>query len=76
MFQTHDVHGNAYAKLSELKEGDFVLIDGGFSCLSQGKAQVRADDSGRLFIPCSSGNHYLDGQADDGEHCVGIYGPL
>lgn len=72
--QTHDVNGRPYAKLSELRAGDYIELDEGFDCHGKGLAQLSKDD-GRLFFPCSEGHHYLDGQADDGEHCVGVYKP-
>lgn len=62
-----------YAKLSELKVGDSVQVDGGFSCMARESIkQVKVDPNGRKWIACKDGKHYLDGQADDGEHCVGV----
>jgi hypothetical protein len=61
-------------KLSELSAGDLVLADDGFTCLKTGAYTVQADETGRLFIPCDEGHHYLDGQVDfdDPELLVGI----
>ena len=70
---THDASHVEWAKLSELHEGDKVKFDNGFDCLpSDVHITVCQNDHG-LFVPCSEGQHYLDGQADDGEHCVGVY---
>ncbi len=68
---TKDKYGREYAKLSALKDGDFIKIDSGFTCAPASVRSVRQDERG-LYFKCSDGNHYLAGQADDGEHCVGI----
>lgn len=68
-----DKKGRAYAKLSQLKAGQMVWVDGGFTCLPPWtKREVKQDADG-LYIDCSEGTHHLAGQADDGEHCIGIY---
>jgi hypothetical protein len=72
-FPACDVHGREYAKLSELKPGDRLEIDGGFPCIHRGRKRTVRRDEGGLFVGCLSGQHYLDGQADDGEHLVGMY---
>ena len=84
-----DANGREYAQLSELKPGDKVEVDGGFTCLRRGEVcEVHANPDGKLFIFCSghgdfsrnrcrikdrSQTHGLNGQADDGENCVGVY---
>jgi hypothetical protein len=50
-------------KLSDIKAGDIVNVDG-LTCMSDGKHVVEGDEHG-LFIRCSSGKHYLDGQEDE-----------
>lgn len=70
--QTNDIAGRPYAKLSELKAGDVVELDADFTCRAPGKARLFIQD-GELAFECSCGGHILSGQADDGEHCVGIY---
>ena len=73
---SQDANGVEWAKLSELTSGSCVKFDNGFTCLPSGvPMEVCSNDHG-LFVPCSQGQHYLNGQADDGEHCVGVYGPL
>ncbi len=72
---THDLAGIEYAKLSEVKEGDVLRCDDGFTCMSMMAAELvvhkRAD--GTLWVPCRAGMHDLDGQCDDGDHIVGMY---
>lgn len=70
---THDKQGNPWAKLSDLQDGSKVRVDGGFGCLRENTIhEVHANDHG-LYIECDQGQHYLDGQTDDGEHLVGMY---
>jgi len=73
--QTHDINGREWAKLSELRAGDTVELDGGFDCHTAGVTILHEDSQG-LFFGCGEGTHRIDGQADNGEHCVGIYGPI
>jgi hypothetical protein len=79
--QTHDRDGRPYAKLSELKSGDKIELDCGFTCvaasiLGHGGYRTLFDIGKGLAFACNDGHHYLAGQADDGEHCVGVYGPI
>lgn len=73
--RTTDIDGRAYAKLSAVKPGDHLQCDGGFTCLKDGAIRmVKRHVVGRdLYIDCADGGHTLDGQADDGEHLVGLY---
>ena len=81
--KTHDIDGRPYAKLSELKAGDKVELYDGFDCHAPGIVELEVDANGRLFFFCveqdtgmnDAQHHYIDGQADDGEHCVGVYRP-
>lgn len=68
-----DKQGRSYAKLSELKVGDTIELDGGFTCRQAGRATVKARPDGALYFDCTDGGHALHGQADDGENLVGIY---
>lgn len=70
-----DTNGRAYARLSQLQIGDQVQVDAGFRCIPSGKTlQVAADPSGNLFIQCTAGMHFLDGQMDvDHDTLVGVY---
>jgi hypothetical protein len=77
----NDLAGRPWAKLSEVRVGSSVVADGGFTCLDKGVERVvQQDSNGKLFIRCGGSKrsgvkarHYLDGQADDGEHLVGLY---
>jgi hypothetical protein len=69
---TADKNGRQWAKFSELKDGQTVEVDGGLTCREAGPAQIHSDAEG-LYFECNLGRHYVDGQVDDGEHCVGIY---
>lgn len=69
--QTHDKNGRPWAKLSDLKVGDKIEVDNDFTCMT-GQQFVRSDGQD-LFVVCNEGRHRLCEQADDGEHCVGIY---
>lgn len=68
-----DKNGRPYAKLSELKAGDKIELDAGFSCHGAGVVEIKQNTLGTLYFECEDGNHRLDGQADDGEHLIGIY---
>lgn len=59
-----------FAKIADVKAGDTLIADGGFTCLKAGPVVVEQDDGGK-FIPCSDGRHYLAGQADGGRY-VGL----
>lgn len=72
--QTHDKNERPYAKLSQLKAGDKVELDTGFTCHEAGVVHLEQHQpEGPLFFKCADGWHNIEGQADDGEHCVGIY---
>lgn len=71
--KTRDRQGREWAKLSSLRHGDVVIADGGFTCMPAGQRTVYKGEDGCLYVSCRSGDHLLSGQADDGEHLVGIY---
>lgn len=51
--------------LKNLKPGDKVVTDGGFTCMPESVIRtVFADEIGNLYICCDEGRHYLDGQED------------
>lgn len=64
-----DLQGREYAKLSELKHGDTVELDKGFTCNRAGRKLVFVDAAGK-YVTCDKGKHYLEGQ---GEDCIGVY---
>lgn len=67
-----DKQGREYAKLNDLKAGDKIELDSGFTCHAAGEAVVieRMDEIG---FACNEGFHCLEDQADDGIHCIGVY---
>ena len=52
---------NYMVKISEVKAGDILLSDGGFTCIGPQQNIVKEDANG-LYIECSEGRHGLDGQ--------------
>lgn len=62
------------AKLSDLKPGDAVIADDGFTCMKAGPKTVQSGDNGVLYVPCDEGRHYLFGQASlaDNDTLVGL----
>lgn len=58
-------------KLDELRVGDTVITDGGFTCMKAGPRKVHRDSDG-LYIRCRDGRHYLDGQEDEAGELVGL----
>lgn len=61
-------------KLSEVREGDVLIADGGFTCVDAGaELIVKATKNGELYVDCRSDQHALTGQlGDDGETLVGL----
>jgi hypothetical protein len=63
-----------WARLSSLRAGSVVELDEGFTCHPAGEVTLLQDDrTGELYFECTCGRHLISGQADDGEHCVGVY---
>lgn len=76
-----------FPKLADLKAGDKLKADAGFTCLCDGEVTTVESDEGGLFVRCSAGEgdygqpatalrdqrHYLDGQEGDDGECVGMY---
>lgn len=70
---THDTTGRPYAKLSKCKVGTMLECDGGFDCNKHGARRRVLSHPNGLYIRCKSDKHFLSGQADDGEHLIGLY---
>lgn len=72
-----DKQGREYARLSKLKVGDMVEVDGDFDCMRPGSRHMvqRDEDDGDLYISCDAESHKLDGQVSDGDgdSLIGIY---
>lgn len=61
-----------YPKLKDLKAGDVLIADGGFTCMEKGKEfEVKGDTAG-LFVDCDEGEHYLVGQLNSAGDVVGF----
>ncbi len=57
-----------YAKVSDVKAGDKLRADGGFTCIETG-AVLEVKDADGLYVCCALGSHWLIGQEEeiDGE---------
>lgn len=65
----NDKQGRPYAKLSELRAGDVLELDEGFTCMRSRTVTVQGDELG-LYFNCNDGRHSLS-QATD--FLVGMY---
>lgn len=61
-------------KLKDLKAGDTVIVDGGFTCMKPGHKEVLSDNGG-LYLGCDEGVHYLVGQEDEDGELIGLSWP-
>lgn len=61
-----------YPKLKDLKAGDALIADGGFTCMEKGKEYVVKEATTGLFVECEEGEHYLIGQRNHAGECVGF----
>jgi hypothetical protein len=61
-------------KLSDVRVGMVLIADGGFTCLGEGRYEVKADhvDHSELYIICREGKHFLSGQIDAEGKLVGL----
>ena len=64
-------------KFADVKEGDMLIADGGFTCIKEdARLNVKENEDGDLYVPCESGQHFLDGQIDyDNGALVGFSRP-
>ncbi len=69
--------------LADLEDGDLVVADDGFTCISRGVHTVHDDPatpgSCSLYITCADGKHFLDGQLEDDGSLSGLsryFGPI
>lgn len=60
------------ATIHNVSAGTKLKADGGFTCLDEGVILTTQSDEGSLYVPCSCGKHFLDGQLDDGEEYIGF----
>lgn len=60
-------------KITDVKEGDKLIADAGFTCMKDGQVgEVFRTEGGDLAIPCADGSHTLDGQANDDGELIGL----
>jgi len=60
-------------RLSEVKVGDRLIVDAYFTCMRNKQIGiVFLTEEGKLAIPCDSGYHLLDGQADESGELIGL----
>ena len=57
-----DLIGRPWARQSEVKVGDYLETDAGFTCVDAGSVLQVRESEGRLYIPCRCGQHSLEGQ--------------
>ncbi len=64
----------AYARAADVKVGDVMITDGGFTCMPAGAEKiVQADEESELCIPCDHGLHKLEGQLGYTDETEGLY---
>lgn len=65
-----------WAHRDDVKEGDTLIADGGFTCIGHGTelAVLFDEDTARggLFVECADGKHFLAGQLDEGHVYIGF----
>lgn len=72
--RTHDLQGRPYAKMSDLKVGDIIQVDGDFTCIPANAKRTVRLLHGELYLDYSCGAHLLCGQEeDDCDTLIGIY---
>jgi len=50
-------------KFADIKTGDILIPDAGFTCMSAGSEKtVLKDTDGSLYVTCEEGSHLLCGQ--------------
>lgn len=62
-------------KLSDLKSGDTIVVDGGFPCMSDGPKTVHVTNNKDFYVICRDGRHFLSGQEDENGELIGISKP-
>ena len=64
----------ATVPVSQVHSGTVLACDDSFTCLKTGaRRKVRKGEDGELYILCSAGRHYLDGQLDEsGKNYIGF----
>lgn len=60
--------------VKDVKKGSIIISDGNFTCLKENQyCIVHKEDNNQLYVKCSEGRHFLDGQlSDDGKTYIGF----
>jgi len=53
------------ASIHKIKSGEILIADDGFFCINNNQLCTVQEENNRLFVKCSHGKHFLDGQVDD-----------
>lgn len=64
--------GGPFPAIVSLRPGDKLTADAGFNCIKKDEVVTVEQDAHGLFVKCSEGNHYLEGQEGDSGECVGL----
>ena len=67
---SRDASGRPYATVADTKAGTVLVADAGFVsyigyCIQPGAVLTVKDDGDGLYVPCTHGRHYLDGQIEN-----------
>jgi hypothetical protein len=50
-----------------------LVADGDFTCMEDAThVVVHRDEKGELWVPCTDGRHYLEGQRGENGHLIGL----
>lgn len=59
--------------LEEIKHGDILIADGGFTCLQEGEElEVKLDKNSEKYVECEQGYHFLVGQENSDGKITGF----
>lgn len=59
-------------RYQDLEVGSVIDVDAGFDCVRPGAHVVQKSEDGALYISCTHGKHFLDGQIGGDGYLVGI----
>lgn len=73
-----DKHGRKWAFAKDVKVGDMLECDPGFTCMACGAKRCVKREGTRggfstLYIDCRDGKHFLEGQIGEDGELVGLY---
>lgn len=72
-FVALDRCGRPWAMASDVKAGDMLQCDGGFTCMRDGAKKVVKADGDKRYVACRDGRHYLKGQENNDGALIGLY---